>query len=207
MIATVLGVDFDNTIVCYDEVFYRVAVERNLIPVDLPPTKEQVRDYLRRVGREDDWTEMQGDVYGSRMAEVKPFPGAIDCITAAVKSGINVAIISHKTRTPYLGRPYDLHSAARGWLQQQGFIDLERIGMKEAQVFFLETKQMKLEQISRCGCKWFIDDLPEFLLEDTFPDNVERLLFDPAKSFTASSAAVIRHFASWTDIGAYLEVL
>jgi len=207
MIAKVLGVDFDNTIVCYDEMFYRVAVERKLIPATLPPTKEHVRDYLRRVGREDDWTEMQGYVYGSRMADVKPFPGTMECITAAVKVGIDVAIISHKTRTPYLGHPYDLHAAARGWMQQQGFFDPGRIGMKDEQVFLLETKQMKLEQISRCGCKWFIDDLPEFFLEGNFPDNVERLLFDPANSFTVDSAVPIRRFDSWTDIGRYLEVL
>ena len=206
MITKVLGVDFDNTIVCYDEIFCRVAIERKLIPADLPPTKEQVRDYLRKVGREDDWTEMQGYVYGSRMAEIKPFPGVIDCIIAAVKSGINVAIISHKTRTPYRGHPYDLHTAARGWMQQQGFFDPDRIGMKETQVFFLETKQMKLEQISHCGCKWFIDDLPEFLLEDTFPNNVERLLFDPANSFTMDPAGSIRRFDSWAAIGRYLEI-
>ena len=84
--------------------------------------------------------------------------------------------------------------------------DPGRIGMKETQVFFLETKQMKLEQISRCGCRWFIDDLPEFLLEDTFPNNVERLLFDPANSFTMDPAASIRRFDSWADIGRYLEI-
>lgn len=207
MIATVLGVDFDNTIVCYDEVFYRVAVERNLIPIDLSPTKEQVRDYLRKVGREDDWTEMQGYVYGSRMADVKAFPGAMECITATVKAGINVTIISHKTSTPYLGHPYDLHSAARDWMQQQGFFDPGRIGVKDEQIFFLETKQMKLEQISRCGCKWFIDDLPEFFLEGEFPNNVERLLFDPANSFAVDHEAPIRRFDSWVDIGRYLEVL
>ena len=207
MISTVLGVDFDNTIVCYDEIFYRVAVERKLIPADLPPIKEQVRDYLRREGREDEWTEMQGYVYGSRMTDVTPFSGAMECIAAAVKSGINVAIISHKTRTPYLGHPYDLHAAARGWLQKQGFFDPECIGMKDEQIFFLETKKMKLEQISRCGCKWFIDDLPEFLLEGDFPGNAERLLFDPANSFTVDSSAYIQRFASWADIGHYLEFL
>jgi len=207
MIATVLGVDFDNTIACYDEIFYRVAVERKLIPADLAPTKEQVRDYLHRMGRGDDWTEMQGCVYGSHMAEVTPFPGAIECITAAVKAGINVAIISHKTRKPYLGYPYDLLAAARGWMQLHGFFDTGRIGMKDEQIFFLETKQMKLDQISHCGCKWFIDDLPEFLLEGDFPDNVERLLFDPAHSFAVDSEAPIRRFDSWADIGNYLEIM
>ncbi len=207
MIPVVLGIDFDNTIVCYDEIFYRVAMERKLIPADLSPRKEQVRDYLRKAGREDDWTEMQGYVYGSRMAEVNPFPGVIACITAVVKSGINVRVISHKTRTPYLGHPYDLHGAAKSWMQQQGFFDPERIAMKDEQIFFLETKRMKLEQIIRCGCKWFIDDLPEFFLEGSFPDNVKKLLFDPAHSFRSDSAAFIQRFDSWADIGHYLEVL
>ena len=31
----ILGVDFDNTIVAYDSLFHRVALERGLIPADL----------------------------------------------------------------------------------------------------------------------------------------------------------------------------
>ena len=47
-----VGIDFDNTIVCYDEIFHRVALERELIPRDTPKNKESVRDYLRQVGKE-----------------------------------------------------------------------------------------------------------------------------------------------------------
>ena len=58
-----IGVDFDNTIVCYDGVFHRAAVERGLIPPELPVSKGQVRDHLRRLGQEHAWTELQGEVY------------------------------------------------------------------------------------------------------------------------------------------------
>ena len=57
-----LGVDFDNTIVCYDALFHKVARERNLIPSDVPVNKSDVRNHLRRVGNEDAWTAMQGYV-------------------------------------------------------------------------------------------------------------------------------------------------
>ena len=44
---------------------------------------------------------------------------------------------------------------------------------------FEETKQNKLSRISELGCTHFIDDLPEFLTETSFPQNVDRILFDP----------------------------
>jgi len=50
----VLGVDFDNTIVRYDDLFHRVAVERGLVPATVPARKNDVRDFLRQQGRERD---------------------------------------------------------------------------------------------------------------------------------------------------------
>ena len=43
----VLGLDFDNTIIRYDELFHKIACEKDLIPSDLPTEKNAVRDYLR----------------------------------------------------------------------------------------------------------------------------------------------------------------
>ena len=53
-----IGVDFDNTIVCYDQVFHQVALEQGLIPPTLPVSKGGVRDHLRSVNNEDAWTAM-----------------------------------------------------------------------------------------------------------------------------------------------------
>jgi hypothetical protein len=52
-----IGVDFDNTIVCYDELFHRVAVEQGLMPSSVPATKGEVRRYLAGRGLGDVWTD------------------------------------------------------------------------------------------------------------------------------------------------------
>jgi len=70
-----IGIDFDNTLVRYDALFHRVALEEGLIPAGLPVNKNAVRDHLRAQGIEARWTEMQGTVYGARMAEAEAFPG------------------------------------------------------------------------------------------------------------------------------------
>src|SRR5260221_9194382 len=96
-----VGLDFDNTIVCYDRLFHKLARERGLIPESVPANKGAVRDYLRSIDRENDWTEMQGIGYGPRIAEAEPFPGVHDFLNACKTPGVRVAIISHKTKHPY----------------------------------------------------------------------------------------------------------
>jgi hypothetical protein len=182
-----LGIDFDNTIVCYDALFHRVALEDGVIPSDLPANKSDVRNHLRSIGREDVWTEMQGRVYGARMAEADPYPGVLAFFQNCRAAGIPVFIVSHKTRRPFAGEPYDLHAAALGWLTNQGFFDAERIGLPREDVFFELTKQAKLERIAACGCTHFIDDLPELLAEPSFPQGVARLLFDPNQLYPSET--------------------
>jgi hypothetical protein len=174
-----IGLDFDNTLVRYDEVFHDEAVARGLIPADVPAVKEQVRDRLRRDGREDAWTELQGWTYGPGMAKAKAFPGVREFLTACRARGVAVRIISHRTRKPFLGPAHDLHAAAREWLKQSGFLGPDT-DIRPEDVYFEETKPAKLARIAEQGCTHFIDDLPEFLSMPGFPAGVERLLFDPA---------------------------
>ncbi len=174
-----IGIDFDNTIVCYDALFHRVCLEKGLITPDVPENKSDVRNYLRRMGKEDAWTEVQGYVYGARMSEASPYPGVIEFVTASRRAGTPVSIISHKTRHPFIGPQYDLHQSARDWLEQQGFFDAGRIGLAPENVFFELTKEAKLERIRACGVSHFIDDLPELLSAPEFPNEVQRILFDP----------------------------
>ena len=54
-----IGVDFDNTIACYDGVFHAAALERGLIPASVATDKTSVRDYLRALGRDAAFTELQ----------------------------------------------------------------------------------------------------------------------------------------------------
>src|SRR5260370_7734628 len=105
-----IGIDFDNTIACYDGVFHAAAVERGLIPADLARDKNSVRDHLNGCRRKDDFTELQGYVYGARMDLVSPFPGFAEFVAVAQGAGHDLFIVSHKTRHPILGPWHDMHA-------------------------------------------------------------------------------------------------
>jgi len=193
-----LGVDFDNTIVSYDALFHRVASERQLIPEEIDKNKSEIRNYLRKIGKEHAWTEIQGYVYGFRMPEAVPFPGVKEQFLKFCSDGTDVFIISHKTRYPYLGKKYDLHEAASRWLEQEGFFNEQQIGMRKDRVFFELTKESKLRRVERCNCTHFIDDLPEILMAQDFPTSVERLLFDPNDQYSDCSDYI--RIKSWNAI-------
>jgi FMN phosphatase YigB (HAD superfamily) len=174
-----IGIDFDNTIVCYDQVFYEVAKEQKLIEDQVSISKGHVRDYLRAIGQEEAWTELQGLVYGKYIKLAPAYPGALEFLKECNKAGIEVNIISHKTRFPFLGEKHDLHQAASDWLEMKGFYNMEQTGLSKDKVFFELTKVDKLRRITLAGCNMFIDDLPEFLAESGFPKNIKKVLFDP----------------------------
>lgn len=191
-----IGIDFDNTIVSYDEAFYAAAVERELIPATTPARKQAIRDRLRATGQERAWTQLQGYVYGAGMALASPYSGALEFIGRCVRDQLDVCIISHKTREPYVGAAYDLHASARRWLESNGVF--ERIGLPPSRVFFELTKDDKLARISTEGCTVFIDDLPELLGEPAFPKGVRRVLFDPYG--TQSERRDIERAESWAAL-------
>jgi hypothetical protein len=192
-----IGIDLDNTIVRYHEIFHRVAIEEGLIPPSLPVSKDRVRDHLRASGNEDAWTRLQGSVYGARMGEAEPFPGVLEFFRRAVRRGLPVCIISHKTRYPFLGPRYDLHQAALDWLAGNGFFS-DEIGLSRGQVFLEEKKQDKLLRIRALECTHFIDDLPELLGDPNFPAPVLRWLFDPEEAH--STFTEYRRFRSWDQL-------
>jgi len=193
-----IGVDFDNTIICYDEIFHKVAIENKLIPLELPPNKGYIRNYLREKGNEDEWTKMQGYVYGIRLKDAKPFPGVIDFFLYCKQKNIFVYIVSHKTLYPYMGPKYDLHKAAYEWLKIQGFYDSRKIGLSDENIFLEITKSEKIKRINELKCTHFIDDLPEFLGETNFPEFTNRILFDPNNQHPKKS--VYQRMTSWEEI-------
>lgn len=193
-----VGVDLDNTIVCYDALFRRAAGEQGLVDEHDAVTRAGLRDALLESGREDVWIELQGYVYGALMPDAVPFPGALDFFIRCRQQGVTACIISHRTPHPLKGPPYDLHRAAHEWLNARGFYDPRRGGLLSRQVFFEPTPQGKVDRIAQVGCTHFIDDLPKLLADPGFPAWVERILFDPSRSHRADHR--FHDVASWKEV-------
>ncbi|MEM1445079.1 MAG: haloacid dehalogenase-like hydrolase [Planctomycetota bacterium] len=196
----IVGLDFDNTIACYDGLFHALALEAELIPESLPRNKTAVRDFLRQQGNEDAWTELQGIGYGPRITEASPFPGAVDTIAKLADAGVETHIVSHKTKTPYRGEPHDLHAAARAFLDHHGIspklIPADRVHL-------CLTKADKLARVAALNCTHFLDDLPEFLAEPAFPTTTRAVLFDPNRRYEAASETP--RVTAWAEFSQRLE--
>lgn len=199
-----IGVDFDNTIVCYDSLFHALAREQGLLDASVAVNKGAVRDALRAMGHEETWIALQGEVYGARLQEAEMFPGVLDFFRACHAQGLELAIVSHKTRHPFRGPQYDLHAAARNWLEYHGFTGTGGAPLHQAQVFLELTKQAKCERIAALGCDYFIDDLPEFLQDAAFPPDTGKVLFDPAAAHLDRG---LLRFGSWAELLAWVSQL
>ena len=126
-----LGIDFDNTLITYDLLFKKAALEKNLIPINFPESKSLIRNYLREKGQEKLFTILQGEVYGSRIFEATQSEGMYDSLTKAKNNGVELFIISHKTKTPYEGRKYNLHNSASNWLEKNLFLKNQELIFQE----------------------------------------------------------------------------
>jgi hypothetical protein len=191
-----IGIDFDNTIVSYDSLFHRVAVEQGLIPATVAANKVAVRDHLRQTGREEVWVAMQGEVYGSRMNDAEMYTGFLEFLDWARAAGHEVSIVSHKTRHPFAGPQYDLHQVARGWIETHLLAgNSPRIAARN--IHFELTKPEKLARIAAIACDAFIDDLPEILFAEGLAPGLRRVLFDPDGHHAETVAAPVQRVEGW----------
>lgn len=181
--ADVIGVDFDNTLVSYDALFHRLALEQCLIEDDLPVDKRAVRNRVRRSAEGDlAWQRLQAEAYGPGIGQARLIPGVAEFLRACRQAGRVVHVISHKTR--YAGQDRtgtDLRQAALGWMREHGLFDAEGMGLVRERVHFEPTRQDKVARIRQLGCAVFIDDLPETFREPGFPKAVDRILFCPGQ--------------------------
>tara|TARA_B100000073_G_C23687261_1_gene554975 strand:+ start:153 stop:755 length:603 start_codon:yes stop_codon:yes gene_type:complete len=172
-----IGLDFDNTLIDYDGVFYEIALEKKLIPPQLDKTKIAVRKYLKDNGREDIFTLLQGEVYGLHINKASKAYGMMQALKILKKNSIELIIISHKTLHPYAGPKYDLHKAALGWLEKNEFFDEKCLNFKRENVFFEITIENKIKRIENAGLTYYIDDLTKIL--KMINSKIKRIHFNP----------------------------
>lgn len=198
-----IGVDFDNTLVSYDNLIHQVAVDRSLIGLQTDPSKKWVRDSIRGLpGGEIEWQKVQALVYGPRIGEAIPAQGVAEFLEACARHGVKVNIVSHKTEfANYDETGTNLRCAAVSWLEQHRFFDTSSFNLSRNDVYFETSRREKLDRIGQLGCTHFIDDLEETFLEESFPASVQKLLYSPQP---ASVPAGVHLAGDWRRITDHL---
>jgi len=195
-----IGIDLDNTLVCYDELFHREAHREGLIELSMPKSKERIRDAIRFLPQgESKWTRLQAIVYGPRMSSATAFEGSESFLRRCFELGTKAVIVSHKTHFAMLdGKPVDLRESALAWMRLKKFFAADGGGLSPDDVFFESTRREKIGRIRALGCTHFIDDLAEVFAERSFPREIARFLFAPHGANVASDE--IKVFRTWRDL-------
>ena len=191
-----IGIDLDNTLICYDEAFLRVGKEEGLLPASFVGNKAAVKRALL-AERPDGylWESLQGLVYGRRIDAAMLFDGVAEFLEKCRRHAGTVAIVSHKTELahhdPHLT---DLRAAALQWMEGNRFFDATGLGLDRGTVYFEGTRDDKVRRICTLQCDLFVDDLAEVLGHAEMPAGCRKILFggDPQSGF--------EQYASWHEV-------
>ena len=182
-----VALDFDNTLIEYDHVFYGLARERGLVPDGLEPLKSAVRDYVRSRHEDLAWHGLQAEVYGPLIHRGRMMAGAREFVRLCRDRGVDLVVVSHKSRfashvdQPPSAESIDLRAAALGWMRENGFfLSLAEGGLHFSpdDIFFESTRQAKVERINALGCDILVDDLSEVLAHRDLRADLERIWFN-----------------------------
>jgi hypothetical protein len=174
-----IGIDFDNTIIGYQQAFLDAAKTQRLLPVDFVGTKQAVRDCIRLLpDGERKWMRLQGFIYGQGIGRAVMIDGVDEFLRRCRERNDEVFIVSHKTEFGHFDPSgVSLRQAALDWMDERGFFRDGGYGLAVENVFFEGTRSAKLERIAALGCTHFIDDLEEVLCDPEFPPRVKKILF------------------------------
>ncbi len=196
-----IGIDFDNTLIRYDDVFRQAAEQRGLLSPDFVGSKQQVRDAIRcQPDGELKWQALQGYVYGKGIEGATLFPGVADFLRRARAFGDTVLIVSHKTQHGHFDPDeVNLRQAAMRWMEGHGFFTDQGFSMSPSHIHFASSRSEKLAYIADLKCDIFVDDLVEVLVDANFPSFVQRILFsDHAEVLSGAPYQVCR---DWRSVG------
>lgn len=182
-----IGIDLDNTIICYDESFKLVARRYGYVQSNISLGKQAVKDeVLKSKNGQFNWEKLQGLVYGKYIQQAKLYPNFFEFLLAAVSfGGVRLDIVSHKTVFAHHDpKKTNLRSNALEFLTSCGVFNLDAITVKN--VHFTNTLDEKIDKIKFLGCELFIDDLNRVFEHPKFPMNCHKILFNSTSNKSGS---------------------
>lgn len=199
-----IGIDFDNTLVCYDQAYKALAAREGVMVPEASNAREVLKDIIMALPQGNvRWTQLQGELYGFFIKEAEPFPDAKTFLKKLKTQNVPFCIISHKSYYSAFGKIYSFREAALSWLQENGFFEEDTIGLNKEDCFWEHSQEDKINRITQEKCTHFIDDLPGVLSHNDFPEGVSRILFSPNTPVVIDGP--FHQLKSWKEIESYLE--
>jgi thiamine kinase-like enzyme len=210
-LANRIGIDLDNTILKYDEVFHFLALEQSWIDQDCYPDKDAVKKALSKKAddsnqSENRWRQLQAWAYGSHIEKALVFDGFFDFVRQVQLCGDRLFIVSHKTEFSNYDPSVPLRDAALNTLDQRGFfnpVSEGGLGFARQDIFFASSLDDKIENIKELNLTHFIDDLPKVICYPGFPSEIRKILFSSTLSKKENEIFV---FPVWKDIEEYFSL-
>ncbi len=192
-----IGLDFDNTLACYDEVFAKQAKELEYLPEDWSGGKQSIKRELVKMPQGDRiWQRLQGRVYGPAMDSAVLFSGVASFLIRAKQKGHRLLIVSHKTKFGHQDETKTpLREKALQWMESKGFFDASVFGILPTDVHFCDSREEKALKIKDLEVDLFVDDLECVFDEKAFP-SIRKILFSsaPSKDFEGIACE------SWSEV-------
>jgi hypothetical protein len=199
-----IGIDFDNTIACYDRSFLEVTTLMGFALAEGANSKSAIKQLiLESDGGDSDWQRLQGQVYGKYMLRAEIFPGFLEFLYLCRARGHRVYVVSHKSEFGHFdAERTPLRDQARKWMEINRLFEGDTPLVAIEDVYFEPTREAKVARISKLQCTHFIDDLPEVFQERGFPEATKKILFAPSGKGVGTSEQTM--FASWRELSASL---
>jgi hypothetical protein len=199
----IIGIDFDNTLISYDELLYQEALRQGLIAADTQHCKKVIRDSVRRQAEgEVKWQYLQAAVYGPKIGQAVLFDGVPSFFAACRQRLVQTHIVSHKTRYAHRSpQGPNLRESALAWMNDRGFFKPQGMALDYHQVFFESTRAEKIRRLDQLGCTHFIDDLEETFNDVGFPAHIIKIWFAPQFQGATHSDWIV--MKSWKEIYDY----
>ena len=197
-----IGIDLDNTLINYTDVFIDAAQRFKLIPKNWRGQKLELQEIIRsHSDGEHLWQSLQGKVYGHWIYNAKLFHGAYRFLWRCRQRGWTTIVVSHKTKHGHFDdERISLRDAAKDFLQYCNVWKPDGSGLLK-ELWFETTREEKLETIEKLRCDIFVDDLSEVLENRAFPKKTRGILFDPNNQHKSKK---MERVLSWEELGALI---
>ena len=175
-----LGIDLDNTIISYDDLIHNLA-KKKFSKIKLSKntkSKKIIKNKIIKFYNNDQWTKLQGIIYGEKILEAKLFSNFKEAIQK-LKNEFEIFIISHKTNKAAIGKDINLRSAAKKFLKKNDISFCKNELINKNKILFASTQKEKIKLIKNKGIDIFIDDLDIVL--QALPNQIKKMHFSKKK--------------------------